>query len=193
MSPTPDQRMPCPRQYQEDQLGLARVAVNPRSRCALTASEVMTSPVTTVKADTSILEAAAMLARSGLSALPVLDDDGAVVGITTEADLARDQLCATRQRARAGRERIPTTVGEVMSRTPLIAPPDYDLAELVSLMLVAGTSVVPVVDNCRLVGIISMREVLRIVGSGHSDQRSIPALSDSSAVVHAEYQGLAMA
>jgi predicted transcriptional regulator len=80
-----------------------------------------------------------------------------------------------------------------MSRTPLIAPPDYDLAELVSLMLVAGTSVVPVVDNCRLVGIISMREVLRIVGSGHSDPRSIPALSDSSAVVHAEYQGLAMA
>jgi CBS domain-containing protein len=193
MSPTPDQRMPCPRQHQQDQFCLARPPGNSRSRGVLTASEVMTSPVTTVKPDTSILEAAAMLARNGVSALPVLDDDGAVVGIATEADLARDQLCASRQRTGTSRERIPTTVGEVMSRTPLIAPPDYELAELVSLMLVAGTSVVPIVDNCRLVGIISMREVLRIVGSGHPDPRSMPAPSDSSSVGHAEYQGLAMA
>jgi CBS domain-containing protein len=185
--------MPCPRQHEQDQFGLARIPGNSRSRCVLTAAEVMTPPVTTVKPDTSILEAAAMLARSGVSALPVLDDNGAVVGITTEADLARDQLCASRQRTGTRRERIPTTVGEVMSRTPLIAPPDYELAELVSLMLVAGTSVVPIVDDCHLVGIISMREVLRIVGSGHSDPRPVPAPADSSSVVHAEYQGLAMA
>jgi CBS domain-containing protein len=193
MSPTPDQPMPCPRQHEEDQFGLARPPGNPRSCGVLTAAEVMTPPLTTLTPDTSIPEAAAMLARNGVSALPVLDDDGAVVGITTEADLARDQLCATRQRTGASRERIPTTVGEVMSRTPLIAPPNYELAELVSLMLVAGTSVVPIVDNCRLVGIISMREVLRIVGAGHTDPRSIPAPSDSSSVVHAGYQGLAMA
>jgi CBS domain-containing protein len=185
--------MPRRHLHEQDQFGLARSPGNSRSRGVLTVAEVMTPPVTTVRPDTSILEAAAMLARSGVSALPVLDDNGAVVGITTEADLARDQLCASRQRTGTSRERIPTAVGEVMSRTPLIAPPDYELAELVSLMLVAGTSVVPVVDNCRLVGIVSMREVLRIVGSGQYDPRPVPAPADSSSVVHAECQGLAMA
>jgi CBS domain-containing protein len=193
MSPPPDQRMPCPHQHQGDQFCLTSTPGNPRARGVLIASDVMTSAVTTVEPDTSITEAAAELARSGFSALPVLDGDGRVVGVTTEADLARDQLCATRHRARTGRGRIPTTVGEVMSRTPLIAPPDYELAELVSLMLAAGTSVVPIVENSRLVGIISMRDVLRVVGSGHSDPHPVPAPSDSSSVVHSEYQGLAMA
>jgi CBS domain-containing protein len=192
MSPEAVQRLPCPQQHDKDRFPPS-IAGNPRSRHVLTAAEVMTSPVTTVRPDTSITEAAATLALSGLGALPVLDDSGRVVGLTTEADLARNQLCITRQRVRPGQDRAPTTVGEAMSKTPLVAPPDYELAELVSLMLAAGTSVVPIVDNTRLVGVISMREVLRIVGSGHSGPHPIPATSGTSPVVHTDYQGLAMA
>jgi CBS domain-containing protein len=153
----------------------------------------MMSPVTTVRPETSITEAAAKLALSGLGALPVLDDDGRVVGLTTEADLARNQLRVTRQRAGTAGNHVAATVGEAMSRTPLIAPSNYELAELVSLMLAAGTSVVPIVDNARFVGVVSMRDVLRIVGSAHSEPRSVPATSDTCSVGHDEFQGLATA
>lgn len=193
MNPQADRRMPGPRQPQGGRTGQPHTAAKPQLRGELTASAVMMSPVSTVGPETSITEAAAKLALSGLGALPVLDDDGRVVGLTTEADLARNQLHVTRRRAGTAGNHVAVTVGEAMSRTPLIAPSNYELAELVSLMLAARTSVVPIVDNARFVGVVSMREVLRIVGSGHSEPHTVPTTSDTSSVGQDEYRGLATA
>jgi CBS domain-containing protein len=193
MNPQTDRRVPGPRHLQGGRTGQSPTVEKSQLQGDLTASVVMMSPVTTVRPETSITEAAAKLALSGLGALPVLDDDGRVVGLTTEADLARNQLRVTRQRAGTAGNHVAATVGEAMSRTPLIAPSNYELAELVSLMLAAGTSVVPIVDNARFVGVVSMRDVLRIVGSAHSEPRSVPATSDPCSVGHDEFQGLATA
>ena len=52
-----------------------------------TAREIMTSPARTVSPDTSIEELARRFADTGTSGFPVVDQDGVVVGVVTEADL----------------------------------------------------------------------------------------------------------
>ena len=53
-----------------------------------------------------------------------------------------------------------------MTATPVVARPDEDLAEVVVRMLDHGIRSVPVVDNDRLVGVVSRRDVLRLVAHG---------------------------
>jgi CBS domain-containing protein len=136
----------------------------------LTAATVMTSPVTTVKPGDSVIGAAALLSVCGYGALPVVDDVGRVVGLATEADLVRGQLRPERRPLHE--EDAAATVGEAMRKAPLLAPPEYDLAGLVSLMLAAGTNSVPIVHNHQLVGIVGIRDALRIVGRGHGKPRT---------------------
>jgi CBS domain-containing protein len=78
---------------------------------------------------------------------------------------------------------VPGTVEEVMTGTPLGVPPDADLTDVVSLMLEANVRSMPVVDDGALVGIVSRRDVLRVVARGeltpaerpaHGDQRLCP-------------------
>ncbi|GAA2874910.1 hypothetical protein GCM10010472_35380 [Pseudonocardia halophobica] len=124
----------------------------------LRADDVMTSPVVTVPADTPIAPAAALLAAHGFTAAPVVDADGRLLGVVTEADLVRDRFRLE------GRE--PRTVDEVMSRTPLAMRPEDELTDVVSLMLDSHVRSVPIVDDGDLVGIVTRRDVLRVVARG---------------------------
>ena len=56
------------------------------------ASDIMTRTLVTVKATTSVPEAATLLASRGFTALPVVDDDRALIGLLTEIDILRDRL-----------------------------------------------------------------------------------------------------
>ncbi|MDR7591166.1 MAG: CBS domain-containing protein, partial [Armatimonadota bacterium] len=53
----------------------------------LRAKDVMTAPAVTVRPDTPVVEAARIMARRRISGLPVVDEEGRLVGIVTEADL----------------------------------------------------------------------------------------------------------
>ena len=55
------------------------------------------------------------------------------------------------------------TVQEVMTAAPAAMRPDDDLADVVALMLDAGLRSVPIVDDGELVGIVTRRDVLRVV------------------------------
>ncbi|HVX30205.1 MAG TPA: CBS domain-containing protein [Nitrolancea sp.] len=56
---------------------------------ATTARELMTSPVVTVKQDDTVQNVATLMYEKRLNALPVVDDDGALVGIVSRADIVR--------------------------------------------------------------------------------------------------------
>lgn len=56
------------------------------------ARDIMTRTVVTVTATTGVPEAATLLAARGFTALPVVDDDGALIGLLTEADILRDRF-----------------------------------------------------------------------------------------------------
>lgn len=127
----------------------------------LRTGDVMRTPTDVVAPDTPVSAAATLLAATGCSGVPVVGAEGGVVGLVTEADLVRHQLRSPFSQA-AGPAAV---VGDVMTSEPLLAPSRYDLGTLVGLMHAAGTSVVPIVDGRRLVGMVDMRDLVRIAGA----------------------------
>jgi len=134
--------------------------------------DVMSSPAITVTPDIHIKQVAALLVERGVSAIPVVDEKGLLVGIVSEADLVPLEA-APDPRAHAApvgeaRERIPTTVAEIMTRDVVALPEDADAAEAARLMLERHVKRIPIVRGGRVVGIVSRRDLLRVLA--RSDQ-----------------------
>jgi CBS domain-containing protein len=128
--------------------------------------DVMTSPVVSVQPGTALRAAAALLTEHGFTALPVLDGDGYLVGIVTEADLLRDRIRHDARSPLLNHELTshpaPATVGDVMTCEVFTAQPFTDLADLADDMHRLAVRSVPVVGTGRtLVGIVSRRDVVR--------------------------------
>ena len=132
------------------------------------ARDIMTTPVITVRPETPIKEAATLLAARGFTALPVIDPDYRLIGIATEADLLRDRVPRDpRARCHPGEE-MPTvstvTVGEVMTTPATAMGPGTDVAVLAKALLDAGHRSMPIVDGSRVVGIVTRRDIVRVIG-----------------------------
>ena len=124
------------------------------------ARDVMTSPVITVSPDMSVPAAAALLDSHGFTAAPVVDAEGQVVGIVSEADLVRSPVVPDWWLIQ--RQPDPT-VQQIMTSTPTTMRSADDLADVVTAMLDARIRSIPIVDDGELVGIVTRRDVLRLV------------------------------
>jgi CBS domain-containing protein len=124
---------------------------------AVLAREVMTaSGLVTVTETTPTERAAELLTAHRFTALPVLGDSGRLVGVVSEADLVRDPL--------DGRRGPPArTVDAAMTSDVTTAGPDTTMAELARMLSVGGLRVVPIVEDRRLVGMVSRGDLLRPV------------------------------
>jgi CBS domain-containing protein len=134
------------------------------------ARDVMTTPVTTVTADARVKQAAGLLASGGFTALPVVDAQGRLLGIVSEADLVRGRFprdprsLITAQRNVGQPPTAAATVGEVMTGDVIRAAPGTDVVDLVTTMLAQHVRSVPVVDDQdsgRVVGIVTRRDLIR--------------------------------
>ena len=115
-----------------------------------TLAELMTKDVLAVAPEDTIGEAAQLMTDRGVGSA-VVSDFGRVIGILTERDLLR-----------AVAARIHTSdarVREWMTAEPVTLPPTATAEEAGRLMLEHGFRHVPVVENGRAVGIISIRDV----------------------------------
>lgn len=126
--------------------------------------DIMSRPVVRVSPQTPGTDAAAVLVEHGISALPVEDEAGELVGIVTEADLVRGRIPAD-DAASSGNGAAPL-VGDVMTRSPLTRAPDSDVADVVGEMLDRRMRAIPIVEGGELVGIVTRRDVLRCVAKG---------------------------
>jgi CBS domain-containing protein len=138
-------------------------------------ADIMTKPVITVTPETKIAEVARLMLQHGISGLPVVDDRGQVVGIVTEGDLLRrSELGTGRQRPRwvqlligPGRlardyvEAHARTVREVMSEDIASVSSADTLPDVVRLMEKRNIKRLPVIDDGRLVGIVSRANLVR--------------------------------
>lgn len=124
------------------------------------ARDVMTTPVITVRPDTSVRAAADLLCSHGFTAAPVVDASGTLVGIATEADLVRGRIMPDGWTVERDAE---PTVGQAMTPAPSAMRPEDDLADVVALMLDARLRSIPIVNDDKLVGIVTRRDVLRVV------------------------------
>ncbi|MTD59604.1 CBS domain-containing protein [Amycolatopsis pithecellobii] len=126
------------------------------------AQDVMTHPVVTVTPETTAKRAAELLSRNGFTALPVVGDDGELIGIVTEADLIGDRFPADARRV-SGRADLPgATVAEVMTTPVTAMSRGTDLSMLVRSLLDSRIRVMPIVDGSRLVGIVTRGDIVRV-------------------------------
>ena len=135
--------------------------------------EIMSRPVFTVSAGTGIKAAATLLAERGVSALPVVNPKGELVGIVSEADLISietrpdPRTQATPLAPTAGSS--PKTVAEVMTREVLTVSSGSEVSQAARIMLDAGVKRVPVLEGRRVVGILSRRDLVKVIARGDGD------------------------
>ena len=141
----------------------------------MNAADIMTQPVISVTAETTIAEAARLMLQHRISGLPVVDRSGSVVGIVTEGDLLRrSELGTERRRTRwiellIGPGRLAAEyvdahgrkVGDVMSEDVMSVTPQASLPEIVELMEKRRIKRLPIIEDGRLVGIVSRANLLR--------------------------------
>lgn len=147
------------------------------------ASDVMTRSVVTVRTDTSVADAAALLRDHGITSMPVLDEDDRVIGIVSEVDLLRDRMphdprSHLRPIPPGGRE-PGDVIGEVMQEPVICLTASADVADLAAVMLDNNVRAVPITDAGRLLGIVSRRDLLRTLVRDDADvQADVTQLID---------------
>lgn len=130
--------------------------------------DVMTTDVLVAQPEWSLKQAARVMIDAGVSGLPVVGDDGKVVGIITEADFIETEAGRTIGRQRLfdtvfgeKRTRAPSTVGAAMSQSPIVVERNTTIAEAARLMTDSKVKRMPVVDpEGRLEGIVSRGDIL---------------------------------
>lgn len=135
------------------------------------ARDIMTSTVVTVTAGSTVGDAATLLASHGFTALPVVDGDGDLLGLVTEADILRDRFprdprfyCSDEAGIQGPDERHrepAATVGGVMTAPAPSMNVRSDVVDLVTAMRDDGLRSMPIVDGTRLVGIVTRRDLVR--------------------------------
>ena len=142
--------------------------------------KLMTTELITVGPNSSLKEAARRMIESGVSGLVVTDDGGDLVGVITEADFVKaesDRRATKRARllrwfGRDDIEEISSTerlVADVMTSDVVTLGPDADHAEVARLMRRAGVKRIPIVEEGRLVGIVSRSDILRAFARPDAD------------------------
>lgn len=136
----------------------------------------MSSPVITVRPETPVKVAARLLVDNEISAMPVLDSKGRLVGIVSEADLMQMQTRpdprsqATPVAPSAGT--APRTVAEVMTHAVLTLQVDNEVSQAARTMLEAGIKRMPVLRRNRLVGVVSRRDLMRVIARSDESMRA---------------------
>lgn len=130
--------------------------------------DVMTPDPVTVRTDSSVKEALTLLARYDVTSLPVVDADGKIRGVVSEADLIRESVArdARTQEMIHKEPEItrPRTVEEVFTPHAVTVRTRDDLAEAVDVMTSTMVKSLPVVDgDDRVVGIVSRSDVVRLL------------------------------
>jgi CBS domain-containing protein len=140
----------------------------------MNAADMMTSPVVTIGPDATVRDAAWIMLTHRISAVPVLDGQGRLVGILSEGDLLRRAETGTQRRRSwwgtfgVGSEELAAEfvkshgrrVADVMSRNVITAGEDTPAPEIARLMETHGIKRVPIVADGKLVGIVSRADFL---------------------------------
>jgi len=144
-----------------------------------TVKDVMTAEVVAVRRDATFKELAAVLRRYRVSALPVVDDAGRVIGVVSEADLlAKEALAdpgvmAEVLHRKDVRKAEGLTAGDLMTSPPVTAAPEDQVEQAARMMHFMRVKRLPVVNSGgQLVGIVSRSDVLAVFDRPDEDIRT---------------------
>ncbi|MBV8320023.1 MAG: CBS domain-containing protein [Hyphomicrobiales bacterium] len=149
--------------------------------------------VITVGVDASIGEVAAILLNNHISAAPVVDENGELVGIVSEGDLIRRPEIGTSERHSWWLELISNEwasatecikshsrkVADVMTRDVITAKPDTPLGDIAALLERNRIKRVPIVEEGKLAGLVSRANILQALASATKKLSSLATANDS--------------
>lgn len=155
------------------------------------ARDIMTTDIVTVAPSTPVSAVAQLLVERRISAVPVVAD-GQLVGIVSEGDLLHREEAgteskpswwselfrSTEDRAQAYLKAHGQRAEDVMSRDLKTVGPDVEMSEVASIMERAKVKRVPVVEQGRLMGIVSRADLLRLLVKAADHTAEPVAVSD---------------
>ena len=154
------------------------------------AADVMVTNVITVGPDACVQDVARILLSSRISGVPVVGSDGRLLGMVSEGDLLRRVEAGTGRRRPwwlallTGREVLASEfvrehsrrVTDVMTRNVVTATPDTPLSTIANLLERNAIKRVPIVENDKVVGIVSRANLLQALASvSKQEQANSPA------------------
>lgn len=144
----------------------------------LYARDIMTTEVLTVSPETSIADLSKTLENRKIGGVPVVDQDGRLVGVITQSDLverARDlelppainildlhiYLQIPSHLIQRVEKMLGTTVGDCMSSNPITVAPDTPVSQIAALMAKQKVHTIPVLKGGKIVGVIGKMDLVR--------------------------------
>jgi predicted transcriptional regulator len=119
------------------------------------AREIMTRNVFTISPEVSVLELAQLLSQKSISGVPVIDTDGQIIGIVTEADIIgkvnREGMC----------------VADIMTPELIVVTEETQVGQIAMLLVERNIKRVPVMRDGKLVGIVCRADIVQAVAQGH--------------------------
>ena len=144
----------------------------------LTAGDVMTRDVITVKKETTIMELAGLFARHRISSAPVVDDTGEMIGIVTETDLIEQDkslhiptvislfdwviyLESDKKFERELKKMTGQTVADIYTQSVKTVAPDTPISDVADIMSSGKIHAIPVLEGKKVVGIVARIDLIR--------------------------------
>ncbi len=146
------------------------------------AADIMSSPVISVTPTTTLAQIAKLLSDNRISAVPVLDEKGSVIGIVSEADVLKPFRESIRARRAwwleliAEGEDLPNdflnylrqethTAADIMEPQVVTGDHQMTIPELAELAIRNGVRRLPIVRDGKLVGIVSRADLVRVIAN----------------------------
>lgn len=151
----------------------------------MNASDVMVTNVIAIGPNASVQEVADILLTNRISAVPVVDDHGELIGIISEGDLIRRAELGTERRrswwleiiASESKEDLAieymkshaSKVGDIMTREVITATPGTPLRDVAALLEKNRIKRVPIVERGKMVGIVSRANLVQALATLRKD------------------------
>ena len=158
------------------------------------ARDIMSTKVVTVSPSTSVRDVAGLMVEKHVSGLPVLNDNGTLVGMVSEGDLLRRPEIGTEKhrrrwvsffsgvdsQAREFTKSHALRASDVMTEQVIHVSEETPLGDVVALMEKHNIKRLPVLSDGELVGIVSRADLLRALAARQAEPLPPPAESDAT-------------
>jgi len=158
----------------------------------------MTTKLITIREATTVEHVAHLMLENDVSALPVVDETGSLVGVVSEADLLRrveigteakrpwwlEAILPARLLAKDFVQAHGKEARDVMSTQLVTAPPSATLAEIATLMERRRVKRIPIVEEGRLLGVVSRANLVQALAS--KAESASPAVIDRDRAIRGE-------
>lgn len=148
----------------------------------LTASDIMTTQIHTVHQDTEIADLAKLFVEHKVNAMPVVDDNGSLVGMVTQTDLVEQDkplhiptvislfdwviyLESPKKFSEEVRKVTARKVGEICTTDVVTCTSETPVSTVASLMVDNKVHLIPVVTDGQMVGVVARLDVIRSMGT----------------------------